>query len=66
LEKTKITWEEYLKIQAEGKLEKMKGNLIDIWPTFRKSTPEMPKYNATIEPEEQLGLVHKSWEVLTY
>jgi hypothetical protein len=43
----------------------MKGKLTEIWPTFRKATPQMPEYNATAEPEEQLRLVQQAWEVLT-
>jgi hypothetical protein len=43
----------------------MKGKLTEIWLTFKKEVPQIPKYNAIVEPEEQLKLVQKAWEVLT-
>jgi hypothetical protein len=46
-------------------MERMKGKLTNIWPTFIKETPQMSDYSETTEPREQLELVQQAWEVLT-
>jgi hypothetical protein len=64
MEQTKIMHEEYLKLLAEHKMEKMKENLTEFWSNFRKQTPQFPEYSTIEEQEKYLESVQESWEVL--
>jgi uncharacterized protein YllA (UPF0747 family) len=43
LAQTRRTQEEYLKIQAEHKVEKVKEKLIEAWTMIRKTVPQLPE-----------------------